>query len=180
MSRPQNLHDSLPSLWRHLCMRFGRCIRRQRPLVVGSLVMLLISVGLKLLEPWPLKWVFDHVLKSKNVGNRRLFDDFFATLDSMTLLGVAVGSLLLVTARALAEYLSSVGFAHRWQSSAHGGSQRPLPATTAALAGVSFEGPRRRPHGPCRRRRQHAQRRGGHGDAATRRQCPDPHWHGAY
>jgi ATP-binding cassette subfamily B protein len=67
---------------------------------------------LKLLEPWPLKWVFDHILKSKNVANRRLFDDFLATLDSTTLLGVAVGSLIVVTAlRALAEYLSSVGFA---------------------------------------------------------------------
>src|SRR5438128_3334910 len=111
MARPQALHDSLPSLWRILHAFWPR-IRRQRPLVIGSLAALFASVGLRLLEPWPLKWVFDHILKTKNVANRRIFDDFLATLDPMTILAVAVGAVIIITAlRALAEYWSSVGFA---------------------------------------------------------------------
>jgi ATP-binding cassette subfamily B protein len=79
--------------------------------MIGSLVALFASVALKLLEPWPLKWVFDYVLRTKNLKAGRL-DSFFASLDTTTVLIIAVGSLVVVTVlRALAEYLSAVGFA---------------------------------------------------------------------
>jgi ATP-binding cassette subfamily B protein len=81
-------------------------------LVIGSLAALFASVALKLLEPWPLKWVFDHILKTRNVANRRFLDDFLATLDPVSILALAAGSVIVITAlRALAEYGNTVGFA---------------------------------------------------------------------
>jgi ATP-binding cassette, subfamily B, bacterial len=111
MARPHSLQDSLPSLWRILYAFWPR-IRRQWPLVIGSLAALFASVALKLLEPWPLKWVFDHILKTRNVANRRFLDDFLATLDPVSILALAAGSVIVITAlRALAEYGNTVGFA---------------------------------------------------------------------
>ena len=60
MTRPKTLRDSLPGL-RHTLSAFAPYLRRQRWMAIGSIIALLAGVGLKLLEPWPLKWVFDHV-----------------------------------------------------------------------------------------------------------------------
>src|SRR2546429_9715649 len=60
MGRPLSLRDSLPGLGR-LTRRFWPYVRRERPLIMVSLVALYAEIGLRLLEPWPLKWVLDRV-----------------------------------------------------------------------------------------------------------------------
>ena len=52
--RPVTLLDLL----RH----FGPEIREQRAWVIGAMLALFAEIGLRLLEPWPLKLVFDRVL----------------------------------------------------------------------------------------------------------------------
>jgi len=58
MARPESLPKSLPSLWRILS-HFWPQIRKHRLLIVVSWTALLAEVCLRLLEPWPLKVIFD-------------------------------------------------------------------------------------------------------------------------
>src|SRR2546422_6115232 len=44
-------------------------VRRERPLIVVSLLALYAEIGLRLLEPWPLKVVLDHVVSSGHHGH---------------------------------------------------------------------------------------------------------------
>src|SRR3989475_184311 len=60
MGRPLSLRDSLPGLGR-LTRRFWPYVRRERPLIMVSLLALYAEIVLRLLEPWPLKWVLDRV-----------------------------------------------------------------------------------------------------------------------
>ena len=61
MAQPPSLRDSLPGLGR-LLRRFWPYVRRERRLVTASLVALYAEIGLRLLEPWPLKVVLDRIL----------------------------------------------------------------------------------------------------------------------
>src|SRR5207249_12277636 len=54
-------------------------VRRERPLIVVSLLALYAEIGLRLLEPWPLKVVLDHVVGAGHHG--RWVDRVLATLD---------------------------------------------------------------------------------------------------
>lgn len=111
MARPHTLSQSLPSL-RRLLQAFWPYIRRQQRLAVGSLAAMLAGVGLKLLEPWPLKWVFDYALPIGDVPNRGLLHSYFTGLSPMAVLAIAAATVVTVSAaRALAEYCSSIGFA---------------------------------------------------------------------
>lgn len=110
MTRPKSLRESLPGL-RHTLWALAPYLRRQRWVAVGSVIALLSGVGLKLLEPWPLKWVFDHVLAMKGrVGKSGA--DFLEGYDADTVLIITVTAIIVITAiRAFAEYLCAVGFA---------------------------------------------------------------------
>ncbi len=110
MTRPKTLRESLPGL-RHTLLAFAPYLRRQRWMAVGSVAALLAGVGLKLLEPWPLKWVFDHVLAMNGrVGKSGA--GFLVGYDAGTILGIAVTALIIIAAiRAFAEYLCAIGFA---------------------------------------------------------------------
>jgi len=109
VGRPQSLSDSLPSRG-NVLRAFWPRVRRQGRLAAGSLTALFAGVGLKLLEPWPLKWVFDRVLP---VGPGSTGITALDALDPMTLLAVSAGAVVLVTAlRAAAEYSAAVGFAN--------------------------------------------------------------------
>ncbi len=110
MGRPHSLPESLPSL-RRIVMAFGPRLKAERLLVAGSLGALLASVGLKLLEPWPLKWVIDSVLRQQGLRGRML-DGLVVGMDPLTILLFAAASVVGITAlRALMEYWSTVGFA---------------------------------------------------------------------
>jgi ATP-binding cassette subfamily B protein len=108
--RPQALHETLPTLER-IYRHFWPYIRPHWGLIAGSFLALLIEVGLRALEPWPLKFIFDHLLGSKRHSGR-LSPPLVDQLDTTTLLAVSVLSLVAITGlRALADYCSTIGFA---------------------------------------------------------------------
>src|SRR5437879_1120323 len=108
MARSENIEKKLPSLWRILS-HFWPEIRKHRLLIIGSWTALLAEVGLRLLEPWPLKVVFDTLFaKERRLYRVSLFDIF----DPVTLLTMAAVALIVITAlRALAAYWNTIGFA---------------------------------------------------------------------
>jgi ATP-binding cassette subfamily B protein len=109
LPRPRSLGDALPAL-RRILHYFRPHIRRQRPLITASLFALVAEVVLRLLEPWPLKVVFDNLLGARHGRHPRLAG--LSHLDPVTLLAVSVTAVLALAAlRALASYYSSVWFA---------------------------------------------------------------------
>lgn len=110
MGRPQTLHATLPGLWRTI-HRFWPCIRKQSLLIAGASLAFLAEIGLRLLEPWPLKFIFDHVL-GMTAAERALRIPAIETLDPMLLLALSASAFVLIIGlRALAAYASTVGFA---------------------------------------------------------------------
>jgi len=109
---PQNLHQALPGL-RRIVQRFWPYIRQERKLIVSSLIALLSSVILRLAEPWPLKYIFDRVIRLST--SRRPRTSGFAWLDTLQpekLLLVCIAALVILTAlRATCDYFNRVGFA---------------------------------------------------------------------
>src|SRR3989441_1122376 len=108
--RPAPLQKSLPGLWRIL-LHFWPHIRQYRLLMAGSLLALFAEVGLRLLEPWPLKFVFDHIIGS-NTKRGAAFLSRFESVDAMTLLTCAALAVVVITAlRAVASYWETIGCA---------------------------------------------------------------------
>src|SRR6266852_966596 len=96
MARPQTIQESLPTLWQIL-RRFRPYVRKQKAVIGASFVALFAEIALRLVEPWPLKLVFDHVIVAKHHGH-----------------GLTIAALAVVTItglRSLADYLNTVGFA---------------------------------------------------------------------
>lgn len=91
--------------------RFGPYLRRYRLLIAGSMLALLAEVGLRLLEPWPLKFILDRVIATAPSGG----DSGVAIidgLDALTLLTLsALGLVVITSLRALAAYFSTVALA---------------------------------------------------------------------
>jgi len=105
-----SIRAAAPGMWR-IVSRFWPQIRKQRLLLAGSFVALLGQVALRLLEPWPLKFIFDRVITdAPNAGHSGI--GFVDGMSSDLLLVLAAGSVIAITGlRAGAGYLSSVGFA---------------------------------------------------------------------
>jgi ATP-binding cassette subfamily B protein len=69
------------------------------------------EIGLRLLEPWPLKFVFDYLIGQYRIPKKPL-PPFLASLDATTLLTLAALAVLVCTClRALAAYWETIGFA---------------------------------------------------------------------
>ena len=110
MAKPQPLKKRLPGLWR-ITRYFWPHIRQYRALMATSFVALLLQVILRLLEPWPLKFVFDHIIGQRNKPRTPL-PDFLAKLDATTLLTIAAVAVLVITClRSVASYWETIGFA---------------------------------------------------------------------
>jgi ATP-binding cassette, subfamily B, bacterial len=104
--RPASVARALPGLKRVLG-RMAPYLAGHRGLLAGSMGALLLATALKLLEPWPLKFVLDRVVPAP-AGEAAAT----AGLPPMTLLALCAGGLLGVIAlRAFFEYVSTVGFA---------------------------------------------------------------------
>jgi ATP-binding cassette subfamily B protein len=74
------------------------------------MLALFAEVGLRLLEPWPLKFVFDHVLRTSKRGPEVLAR--FNSTDATTALTLAALAIVAITGlRALASYWQTIGFA---------------------------------------------------------------------
>src|SRR3989442_13629963 len=109
VGQPLTLRAALPGLGR-LVRRLWPDVRRERPLIVVSLLALYAEIGLRLLEPWPLKVVLDHVVSAGHHG--RWVDRVLAALDPGTLLALAaVAVVAFAGLRALAAYYKTVGLA---------------------------------------------------------------------
>ncbi|MEY4385217.1 MAG: hypothetical protein RLY20_500 [Verrucomicrobiota bacterium] len=110
MAKPQSLTKSVPGLWR-ITKYFWPHIRQYRGLIATSFLALVAEVALRLLEPWPLKFVFDHIIGQRNKPRTPL-PDFLAGLDPMTLLTIAAVAVLVITClRSVAAYWETIGFA---------------------------------------------------------------------
>jgi ATP-binding cassette subfamily B protein len=110
MKRAHTIKESLPGL-RRLLVRLWPYIRQQRALVVGSFLALFAQVALHSLEPWPLKFIFDHLLRVKRHSRVPSFE-FLEGLEPTTLLTLAALAIIVITGlRAVASYLSAFGLA---------------------------------------------------------------------
>jgi ATP-binding cassette subfamily B protein len=109
MSR-RTLRQSLPGL-RQILTHLWPYLRKQRVLVVGSLCALLLEVGLGTLEPWPLKFIFDHVIGSKRRGAATA-SSLADGLEPFALISISALALIVISGlRSLADYVSTIGFA---------------------------------------------------------------------
>src|SRR6516225_5953082 len=110
MAQPQSFKQSLPALWR-VVLHFWPETRKHRWLMAGSWAAMLAEVGFRLLEPWPLKVVFDRVINRMHGANGYKVS-FFDIFHPIALLIIMAALTVLVTAlRAMAGYWTTVGFA---------------------------------------------------------------------
>ncbi|MBE7384194.1 MAG: ABC transporter ATP-binding protein [Leptolyngbya sp. SIO1E4] len=110
MNRSPSQPKPGPGLWR-VMGTFWPCVRSQWRLLVISGIALLANVGLRILEPWPLKFVFDYVLIPARGGSTDLLPGL-ATLDPIWLLtAVAMSVVVIAGLRAMAAYWSTVSLA---------------------------------------------------------------------
>lgn len=110
MGRPVTLREALPGA-RRMIRFFRPYLRGERWLIAGALAALFLEVGVRVLQPWPLKIIFDRVLLpvDSEDGILRVLDRFE---DPNTVLLIAVGAIVaLALARAVAAYAKTVGFA---------------------------------------------------------------------
>jgi ATP-binding cassette subfamily B protein len=110
MARPESLKQSLPGIWRVL-RYFWPQTRKHRWLITGSWTALLLEVAFRLLEPWPLKVVFDRVLNKMHGGHgfKVSFFDIFTPMELLSIM--ATLTVLLTALRAIAGYWTTVAFA---------------------------------------------------------------------
>lgn len=109
MARSQ-LNSVLPGIGRIL-QRFSPYIRSQRPLLAVSFVALVAETLLHLLEPWPLKFIFDQVILAGFEGEVTEVS-WLAGVDSLLLLtGLVVSLVVIASLRGAMAYLSTVGMA---------------------------------------------------------------------
>lgn len=110
MTRPNTIRKSIPGLWR-TSRRFWPYMRKSRFLMVSGFLALVAETALRLLEPWPLKLIFDFILAG-TLGAGFSFLSFGDGLDTMTLLTItAISMVAIIGLRALAAYFATVSFA---------------------------------------------------------------------
>jgi ATP-binding cassette subfamily B protein len=115
MGRRRSVRQSIPTL-RRILTRCWPLIRRERIVISGSFLALFGEVGFRLLEPWPLKFVFDRLMLGAAPGGAGAAAPGAAgildRLDTGALLAVcAAGILAVAAARTGCSYLRRVGFA---------------------------------------------------------------------
>ncbi len=111
MSNPSKKHSPLPGLVK-LVSLFWPEVRPQRRLLALGLVALFAEVGLRLLEPWPLKLVFDYVLGGAKLPVAETpWLRWLTESPSGLLLTAAALVVLLTGARSVAAYANTVWFA---------------------------------------------------------------------
>ena len=110
MAQTRTFKESLPGLWQVLC-HFWPQTRKHRWLIAGSSTALIAEVVFRLLEPWPLKVVFDRVINKMHDAHGYKVS-FFDIFDPFTLLvSMATLTVLLTALRAMAGFWTTVGFA---------------------------------------------------------------------
>src|SRR5258708_33275540 len=112
MPRTPSLPDTGSRFWQ-MWNLFWPELSRQRRLIAGSFIALVISVGMQLLEPWPFKFILDHLLRKSTRGASAAVSGILGLgFSAETLLIVAaVAYVLIIWLRATVEYLQTIGFA---------------------------------------------------------------------
>ncbi|MBX3015914.1 MAG: ATP-binding cassette domain-containing protein [Caldilineaceae bacterium] len=107
-SKPQTLQQALPGLG-EILRYFRPEILQQRMLIAVAVVSMVAGIGLRLLEPWPLKFIVDFL---SNGDSRGLPLWLTSRLGAEGILAVAaVGAVAVVAAGAVTNYLSTVTMA---------------------------------------------------------------------
>lgn len=110
-SRPETVAAALPGL-RRVILRFAPYLRPHRAVLAGATGALIGATLMRLLEPWPLKFVIDRVVPSSLAGGEGSGVAAIDGLDPMTLLALCASGLVAVIAlRAVFQYLATIGFA---------------------------------------------------------------------
>ncbi|NJM73337.1 MAG: ABC transporter ATP-binding protein [Scytonema sp. RU_4_4] len=106
-SKEKDLKGVIPGVLRIL-RNFSPYIRKQRVLIAGSFLALLLETGLRLLEPWPLKYVFDYILIPAHSNSASVATIF--GLNQMVLLALSALAIVSITGiGSMAAYLSTYG-----------------------------------------------------------------------
>lgn len=102
----KNLEKSLP-IFKELLQYFAPYLKQEKFLLGIAVIAIIGDVGLRILEPLPLKFVLDYVLKEKSITV-----NFLGEISPLTLLTIcAVGVFGITALRALAGYGSTVALA---------------------------------------------------------------------
>lgn len=110
MARPKNLKVIIPGIGRIL-QKFAPQIRKQRALLALSFIALLAETIMRILEPWPLKFIFDEVILPRFADGRPGVSAF-ADMQPMGLLGwLCVALVVIAFLRGATAYASTVGLA---------------------------------------------------------------------
>lgn len=108
MSRPKNIQQAIPGIQR-LLERFAPQIRPETPLLLAAFAALILETVFRLLEPWPLKFIFDNIILT---GFKAEIDFLGLNLSPLLLLGLlAVALVLFALMRGLMAYFSTVAMA---------------------------------------------------------------------
>ena len=109
-TKDKDLKVVMPGMMR-IGRRFWPYISKRKLLIGGSFVALLVETAFRLLEPWPLKFVFDHILVTETTGNSlNVIVDH--GIDPMLLLVLLALSIVLIAViGSFAAYLSTFGMA---------------------------------------------------------------------
>lgn len=99
-----------PVIWRIL-QKFWPQICKRRFLLAGSFLALLTETGFRLLQPWPLKFIFDNVLIPQAGVNSSITIETYG-INPLLLLGLLCLAIVLIAAlEGTAAYLSTFGMA---------------------------------------------------------------------
>lgn len=109
MARPASLQKTIPSLAATFA-RLWPYLRRQRGLILISLVALLFNVAMRLLEPWPLKFLVDAVLIPGRASRVPVPDALREMSPAWLILLTAAAVVAIGSVRALTEYVNRAGF----------------------------------------------------------------------
>lgn len=108
--RPKNIKEALPGLSK-IVRKFLPQIRKQKLLISLSFVALLAETAFRLLEPWPLKLIFDYIIVS-GFRTEAIPISALQGLDAITLLTIFTAAIVAIALlRAAAAYISAVGMA---------------------------------------------------------------------
>ena len=110
MARPKTLKATVPSLWRML-RYFWPYTKKYYLLITGSFLALFAAAIFRILEPWPLKFIFDLIIMPSNTTESLNWASLRALDPFMILIITAVGLILITGLRALMTYYNRVGFA---------------------------------------------------------------------
>ncbi len=104
----KNIKAILPGLSRFL-QHFSPQIQQQKPLIITSFIALMAEIFLHLLEPWPLKFIFDYILVP-NFKNKISDLPFIGGITPFNLVTILALTLVVIAAlRAFAAYFSVYG-----------------------------------------------------------------------